>query len=41
MEVIEHIVNTIVDLEKEIKDRNLFRNICSFYVFNCDIGKTK
>ena len=43
MEVIEHIVNTIVDLDKEeIKDRrNLFRIFVHFMYFNCDIGKTK
>lgn len=43
MEVIEHIVNTIVDLDKEeIKDRrNLFRIFVHFMYFNCDIGKTE
>ena len=43
MEIIEHIVNTIVDLDKEeIKDRrNLFRIFVHFMYFNCDIGKIK
>lgn len=43
MDVIEHIVKCIVDVEREdiLERRSLVRIFVHFMYFNCDIGKTK